>query len=118
MFQKTDFLNVLSLITQLLFYCSVLLIFIIINVDRTYIRVTLGILIMSVVTDLLWMAVYAGKLWSPPTLSEYPRMTETFRRVCLVVTFTLIFGKLFIGMLLLKYRDIERPMDVKMQLLG
>jgi|JI9StandDraft_2_1071091.scaffolds.fasta_scaffold99341_1 ABC-type uncharacterized transport system fused permease/ATPase subunit len=106
MFQKTDFLNVPFIVTQLLFYCSVLLIFIIVNVDKTYIRVTLAILLMSVLTDILWMAMYAGKLWSPPQQSEYPHSTETFRRLCLFITLALIFGKLFIGVLLLKYRDL------------
>jgi hypothetical protein len=61
---------------------------------------------MSILTDILWMAMYAGKLWSPPSSSEYPQMTETFRRICLIVTMVLIFGKLFIGALLLKYRDL------------
>lgn len=103
---------------QLLFYCSVLLIFIIVNVDQVYIRVTLGILLTSVLTDTLWMAMYAGKLWSPPTASEYPQFTETFRRICLIVTLVLLFGKLFIGALLFRYRNLERPMDVKLKLLG
>ena len=95
-----------------------LLIFIIVNVDRTYVRVTLGILLMSVLTDILWMAMYAGKLWSSPLRSEYPQFTETFRRICLIITLVLIFGKLFIGTLLLKYRNMERPMDVKLKLMG
>lgn len=54
---------------QLLFYCFILMIFLIVNVDKLYIRVTLGILTLSLLTDVLWVILYTGKFWSSPEKS-------------------------------------------------
>lgn len=87
-------------------YCFIILTFVIVNVDKTYIRFTLTILVLSIVTDILWIYLEGQKFWDPPRSSEYSHSMDTFRKICLIVTVVLLLGKVIIGLLLARYRNI------------
>jgi len=58
-FDKYDFLN-LIVVTSLLsiYFLGVF--------DKLYVRMTLGLIVTSIVMDIVWLILYAGIKWNPP----------------------------------------------------
>jgi hypothetical protein len=38
--------------------------------DKVYIRLTLGLIGISIILDLVWLIMYAGTKWNPPTVAN------------------------------------------------
>jgi len=60
---KYDFLN--------LIVATILLSIYLLNFfDQVYIKFTLGLLVLSVILDFIWMIMFAGPKWSPPKIGN------------------------------------------------
>lgn len=75
--------------------------------DRIYIRFTLGLNVISILVDFLWLIMYAGSKWSPSTISNNSIYQLGYMRFIVFFTIILIPLKIGLGFLLFKYRNTE-----------
>jgi len=75
--------------------------------DRTYIRLTLSLVIASIVLDFVWLAMYAGPKWSPSSVSNNTIYQIGYMRF--IIFFTIILIPIKIGMFffLFKHKDAQ-----------
>lgn len=75
--------------------------------DRIYIRFTLGLNIISVVLDFVWLIMYAGSKWSPSSVSNNSIYQLGYMRFIVFFTIILIPLKISLAFFLFKYRNTE-----------
>lgn len=67
---------------------TLLSIFLLDYFDSTYIKVCVGLIVFSIVLDIVWLCMYASTFWSPPIVSEHSQGEVVYLRF--IVLFTLI----------------------------
>lgn len=93
MFNKYDFLNVISVLRQLIVLVTILSIFLLKYFDSGYLRICVGLTSISIVMDLIWLMIYAGNYWSPPANSEFSQMQVPTLRAIVFFTILLMAAK-------------------------
>ena len=73
--------------------------------DRLYIRFTLGLLVVSIVLDFVWLFLEAGQKWNPPEVGNNSKYETGYLRFIVFFTAALIPLKLGIGYFLYKHRN-------------
>ena len=76
--------------------------------DRIFIRLTLGLLSVSVVLDLVWLIMYSKVKWNPPTVANESIYQVGYTRFIVFFTIVLIPIKIALAFFLLQYRSIEK----------
>lgn len=73
--------------------------------DKVYIRLTLGLIIISIILDIVWLIMYAKNKWSPNQVSNTSIYELGYNRFIVFFTILLIPLKIGIFLLLAKYRN-------------
>lgn len=76
--------------------------------DKIFIRLTLGLLSVSVVLDIVWLIMYSKAKWSPPAVANESIYQLGYTRFIVFFTIVLIPIKIALALLLLQYRSIEK----------
>lgn len=75
--------------------------------DKVYIRLTLALLAVSVILDLVWLIMYAGQKWSPPSVSNTSEYEVGYMRFIIFFTVVLIPLKIAVTFLLSRHRNSD-----------
>lgn len=102
---KYDFLNVTVSIIQLIVLTCLLSIYLMNFFDKAYIRLALALLGISIILDIVWLAMEAGSKWNPPEVSNNSEYQKGYMRFIVFFTITLLFVKAAIIFFLFKHRN-------------
>ena len=75
--------------------------------DRVYIRLTLALIAISVVLDFVWLIMYAGPKWNPPSVGNETIYQVGYTRFIVFFTVALIPLKIALLIFLFKHRNTE-----------
>jgi hypothetical protein len=69
---------------------SLLSIYLLNHFDNLYIKFTLALLAFSEVLDIIWLFMYTGQLWNPPTVGNNPTFMVEYLRFVIVLAVAVI----------------------------
>ena len=75
--------------------------------DWVYIRLTLALILVSIVLDLVWLIMYAGTKWNPAAVSNSTIYQLGYQRFIVFFTVALMPVKIGIFFFLFKHRNAE-----------
>lgn len=86
---KYDFLNLIVL-------TCLLAIYLLNHFDSTYIKVTITMLIISLILDFIWLFMYANQKWNPPSVGNDSTYQQAYMRFIVFFTVCIIVLKVSI----------------------
>lgn len=84
-----------------------MLIFFMNQLDSTYLKFTLGLLIVSEVLDTIWLFMNSNDYWNPPEKGVNSSAEKGYLRLIVFLTFLALFLKIPLGVFLYHYRNID-----------
>lgn len=75
--------------------------------DRPYIRLTLALIVASVILDLVWLILYASSKWNPSDVSNNSIYQVGYMRFIVFFTIALIPLKIGLFFFLFKHRNAQ-----------
>ena len=115
-YQKYDFLNVRYLSTKLMVFSCLMLIFFMNQLDSTYMKFSLCLLIASELLDVIWLFMNSSSYWNLPAVGPISRGLGGYMKIIIVLTFVGVFIKIPLGIFLYHYRDLDTSKEYLLDL--
>lgn len=103
--QKHHFLGILTAL-------AILAIFALNFFNEAYIKVVLGLILTSVISDVMWLVLSFGQYWAPGSITTLPRLYPGLLRLVLLGVIIVSFIKVVLGLILLSYRNVQEEGSV------
>lgn len=84
-----------------------MLIFFMNQLDSTYIKFTLGLLVFSEVMDIVWLFLWSATYWNLPVVGTISRALGGYMKLIVILTYIGVFVKIPLGVFLFHYRNLD-----------
>lgn len=86
------------------------------QLDSTYMKFTLGLLIVSEALDMIWLFMNASDYWNPPEKGTSSSAEKGYLRFIVFLTFLGLFLKIPLGVFLYHYRNLDENKSYQLDL--
>lgn len=88
-------------------FACLMLIFFMNQLDSTYIKFTLGLLVFSEVMDIVWLFLWSATYWNLPAVGTISRALGGYMKLIVILTYIGVFVKIPLGVFLFHYRNLD-----------
>lgn len=88
-------------------FACLMLIFFMNQLDSTYIKFTLGLLVFSEVMDIVWLFLWSATYWNLPVVGTISRALGGYMKLIVILTYIGVFVKIPLGVFLFHYRNLD-----------
>jgi ABC-type phosphate transport system permease subunit len=97
-------------------FTCLMLIFFMNQLDSTYMKFTLGLLIFSELLDIAWLFLYSNQYWNLPSVGTVSQAMGGYMKVIIILTYVGVFVKIPLGIFLFHYRNVDESKQYVMNL--